>query len=207
MYVSSYVPYNVCFSSNESIADNQLIVLIDRVVDILFFIDIIVNFISSYEDPQTKLPVVKLKHIAKHYIGTWFIIDLITVLPIDLIQDLVTNNENDNLQESNVHIKLARLARLPRIYKILRILRLSKILSVASKGIIQNMIETLNFSFGMIRIIKIISITFFLAHLASCFWYLAATFEDSLFNTWVGARGIVDSDSAYKYFNAFYWAF
>ena len=41
----------------------------------------------------------------------------------------------------------------------------------------------------------------------ACFWYLAATFEDSLYNTWVGARGIVDESVTYKYFNSFYWTF
>ena len=55
--------------------------------------------------------------------------------------------------------------------------------------------------------LKVIALQFFLVHLIACFWYLSATFEDNIFDTWVGARGIVDEKKDYKYFNAFYWAF
>ena len=41
----------------------------------------------------------------------------------------------------------------------------------------------------------------------ACFWYMAATFEDSIWDTWVGDRDIVNREISYKYLNAFYWAF
>jgi hypothetical protein len=47
----------------------------------------------------------------------------------------------------------------------------------------------------------------FLIHLVACLWFLTATLEESLFETWVGAKGLVDADKPYQYFNAFYWAF
>lgn len=55
--------------------------------------------------------------------------------------------------------------------------------------------------------LKILITMFFLVHLMSCFWHMAATLEDNIFDTWVGARKIVDDDAGYKYWNAFYWAF
>ena len=78
---------------------------------------------------------------------------------------------------------------------------------VVHKGTIQNLFDTLNLSLGTTRMLKVIALQFFLVHLVACFWYLSATFEENMFATWVGARGIVDNSRDYKYFNAFYWAF
>jgi hypothetical protein len=55
--------------------------------------------------------------------------------------------------------------------------------------------------------LKVLGFMFFLVHLMACFWFLSASLEENLFNTWVGGRGIVDSDTGYQYFNAFYWSF
>ena len=51
-------------------------------VDCLFFIDIIVNLLSSYDDPDTGLPVISLKKIATNYLTGWFALDLVAVLPV-----------------------------------------------------------------------------------------------------------------------------
>jgi hypothetical protein len=67
--------------------------------------------------------------------------------------------------------------------------------------------NTLNLSVGMIRMLNILSFQIFLIHLMACFWFLFATFEDNIFNTWVGTRDIVDRSTGYQYANAFYWAF
>ena len=56
--------------------------IFDLIVDLLFMFDIFINFISSYEDPQTNLPVISLKKIAWSYITSWFLIDVLSVLPV-----------------------------------------------------------------------------------------------------------------------------
>ena len=88
LYVALYVPYNICFS--ETVLSNEhkghpITWYIDLIVDLLFFIDIPINFLTAYYDPSTNLPVVDFKSIAKNYIGSWFFIDVVTVLPIDMI--------------------------------------------------------------------------------------------------------------------------
>ena len=67
--------------------------------------------------------------------------------------------------------------------------------------------NSLNISVAVIRMLNITLIQFIMVHLMACFWYMAATFEDNINNTWVGGAGIVDSSSGYKYINSFYWAF
>jgi ABC-type antimicrobial peptide transport system permease subunit len=80
LYVASIVPYNVCFNQptdHLTIGD-----IFDGFIDFLFFIDIIVNFISAYEDPASGTLVTDLKKIASNYIGSWFFLDLVAVMPI-----------------------------------------------------------------------------------------------------------------------------
>jgi hypothetical protein len=51
---------------------------------------------------------------------------------------------------------------------------------------------------------------FWTGHLMACFWYMAATLEDNLYDTWVGEKGVVDlveEKKDYVYFNSCYWAF
>ena len=79
-YVVSFVPFNICFDQSIS-TEMTTAGIIDIIVDILFFVDIIVNFLSAYDDPATSLPVVKPKIIAKNYLKFWFWLDLLTVLP------------------------------------------------------------------------------------------------------------------------------
>jgi hypothetical protein len=87
-YVVSFVPFNICFDESVT-TEMTLVKYIDVVVDIFFFIDIIINFLSAYDDPQTSLPVVKYRKIAKNYLKMWFWIDLITVLPFNLLESIL----------------------------------------------------------------------------------------------------------------------
>jgi len=105
-------------------------------------------------------------------------------------------------------LKLARLARLPRLYRLIRILRMIKMLRIFRKSTqFKDWMNTLDFSVGIIRMMNTLGFMFFLVHLMSCFWFMAASLEDNINNTWVGGRDIVDSSPGYKYFNAFYWTF
>ena len=62
IYVATYLPFDVCFNSeNSEFGPSDLI---DIIVDFLFTIDIFINFFSSYLDPITQLPIVKFKLIA-----------------------------------------------------------------------------------------------------------------------------------------------
>jgi hypothetical protein len=58
LYVATYVPFSTCFNQKQGKFDTP-IEFFDLFVDLVFAVDIFVNFISSYEDPSG-LPVVDL---------------------------------------------------------------------------------------------------------------------------------------------------
>lgn len=82
VYVATYVPFSICF--NESNPDSPLSgeEILDMCVDALFLIDIFINFVSAYEDPNTGLPVISLKKISINYFTGWFLLDVLAVMPV-----------------------------------------------------------------------------------------------------------------------------
>lgn len=71
-YTATLVPYKVAFIDDSTLADT----IIDTTVDILFIMDIFVNFFSAIEDSEGKA-IGDCKTIAVTYIKGWFFLDLI----------------------------------------------------------------------------------------------------------------------------------
>lgn len=86
VYVGLIMPYNVCFLPSE-LGNLRFIDILDFVIDIFFFIDIFVNFLSAYDDPLKDVPIIEIKLISKQYIISWFLFDLVAVIPFSLFEN------------------------------------------------------------------------------------------------------------------------
>uniref|UniRef100_A0A668TMN4 Voltage-gated delayed rectifier potassium channel KCNH4 n=1 Tax=Oreochromis aureus TaxID=47969 RepID=A0A668TMN4_OREAU len=113
-YVAITVPYNVCFTAVEiredggSAARNPPSVS-DILVEILFIIDIVLNFRTTYVSTSGQV-VYDARSIYIHYVTSWLSVDLIAALPFDL---LYAFNISVNF---GVHmLKTVRLLRLLRL--------------------------------------------------------------------------------------------
>uniref|UniRef100_A0A3B5MS07 Ion transport domain-containing protein n=1 Tax=Xiphophorus couchianus TaxID=32473 RepID=A0A3B5MS07_9TELE len=107
-YVAVTVPYNVCFTAVEiredgaSAARNPPSVS-DILVEILFIIDIVLNFRTTYVSTSGQV-VYDARSICIHYVTSWLFVDLIAALPFDLLYNF------------GVHLlKTVRLLRLLRL--------------------------------------------------------------------------------------------
>jgi len=66
---------------------------IDIATDILFWIDLIMNFISSYNDEDGK--IVKLRRtIFMNYLKGWFTVDFLSCLPLNYVLDGVVRDKS-----------------------------------------------------------------------------------------------------------------
>lgn len=80
-------------------------------IDILFLADIFINFnLATYNDDMEVIE--DRATIAKDYLKGWFAVDLIAILPFDL------------MASSGESTRLVRMSRLGRIYKILKLIKL-----------------------------------------------------------------------------------
>ena len=69
--------------------------VIDYIVDILFGVDMILNFFVGYEDPELEIVVTNKAVIASNYLRSWFIIDFLSTVPIDSIATSFLVRGND----------------------------------------------------------------------------------------------------------------
>ena len=94
------------------------------------------------------------------YIKTWFFIDLVSVIPFDLI--LMVQGAN----------KLARFTRIGKFYKILRMIKMVRLLKVARvrNNIVKNLSEALKIGVGFERLLLLFIIFIVLVHILGCLW-------------------------------------
>ena len=73
IWTALYLPYRLAFIDQASLP----IFIMECIVDALFLIDVVLNFLTSYYDESNSL-VIDRRRIAYKYLKTWFIIDLVS---------------------------------------------------------------------------------------------------------------------------------
>lgn len=78
MYTATLVPYRTIFIDYEE--KYTFLFFFDMLVDILYSIDLVLNFFMAYEDADKKLET-RLKKIAANYLRSWFMLDCMSCIP------------------------------------------------------------------------------------------------------------------------------
>lgn len=160
LYTATFVPYKTAFLDDTSFP----MIIFESFIDFLFITDIFVNFCSAYE--SKKGIEVSRKKILCEYFKTWFFLDLIGCVPVQLM-------ELDNGGSA----KLLRLARLPRLYRLIRILRLFKMFKLLKYNkTFKKMFDAIKMNSGIMRMISVSVTVVLLVHLCGCAWFLSAKF-------------------------------
>lgn len=92
LYTAVFTPYSAAFFLNELEEEKKHICgytcnplnVVDVIVDVLFIIDIIITFRTTYVNHNDEV-VTHPKLIAIHYIKGWFLIDMVAAIPFDLL--------------------------------------------------------------------------------------------------------------------------
>lgn len=119
----------------------------------------IINFFLVYFDEDKGQWVNTRPEIARHYLSTWFMIDFISIIPIDIIT-LEIPQDGMDLDK----LRLLRIVRLMRLMKLLRILR--------SARIFKRIQQQLGFTFATVALIKFIVAVGMIVHWIACLWNL-----------------------------------
>ena len=90
----------------------------------------------------------------------WFLIDLVSVIPFDII--LYYGNFN----------KVARFSRIGRLYKLIRLIKLVRLLKIAKvrNRIVKNLSEALKIGVGFERLVFLTLLFILLVHVIGCVW-------------------------------------
>ncbi|XP_072431830.1 voltage-gated delayed rectifier potassium channel KCNH8 [Chiloscyllium punctatum] len=149
-YVAVTVPYNVCFIGiDENLPSARSTTVSDISVEILFIIDIILNFRTTYVSKSGQV-IFEARSICIHYVTTWFIIDLVAALPFDLLYAF--------------NVNVVSIVHLLKTVRLLRLLRLLQKLDRYSQH-------------STIVLTLLMSMFALLAHWMACIWYVIGKIE------------------------------
>lgn len=97
----------------EPSSSSSLLRTVEILVDVMFFVDIFINFRTTYVNKNDEV-VSHPRRIATHYLKGWFFIDLVAAIPFDLIFFQSSGDQHTTLTSL---LKSARLLRLVGIVR------------------------------------------------------------------------------------------
>uniref|UniRef100_A0A1I8BEB9 Potassium voltage-gated channel protein eag n=1 Tax=Meloidogyne hapla TaxID=6305 RepID=A0A1I8BEB9_MELHA len=166
-YTAFMVPFNIAFRHRDptplgfkiitslnlfNVKGIDYVILLDSVVDVIFFADILLNFHTTFVGPVGEV-VIDPKAIRHNYFKSWFLIDLLSCLPYDIFYMFKQDDE--------------RIASLFSALKVVRLLRLGR---VARK--LDNYLE-----YGAATLLLLLCAYVLVAHWMACIWYVIGEYE------------------------------
>nr|XP_040056597.1 potassium voltage-gated channel subfamily H member 7-like isoform X2 [Gasterosteus aculeatus aculeatus] len=159
IYTAILTPYSAAFLLNDTEESKRRecgyscspLNVVDLMVDIMFIIDILINFRTTYVNINEEVVSDPAK-IAIHYFKGWFLIDMVAAIPFDL---LIFGSGSD---ETTTLIGLLKTARL------LRLVRVARKLDRYSE-------------YGAAVLMLLMCIFALIAHWLACIWYAIGNVE------------------------------
>ena len=178
----------------------------ELVVDIIFLLDVIVNFRTAYMQrvgANFRLES-DSKKVAMHYATGFFLPDLLGSIPWDIFSSGA---------RANVLWRLPKLFKLLRTMKILSLLGAMSVKHATAFGIIRDFFHP-----GVLKLLKVLFLTLLTSHIASCLFYLVGEQGAEEFS-WISRMEVANSTTSrnltsikhaslsVKYLASVYWAF
>ncbi|XP_028606031.2 voltage-gated inwardly rectifying potassium channel KCNH2 isoform X1 [Podarcis muralis] len=170
IYTAIFTPYSAAFLLHDR--DEQArrfcgyscspLNVVDLIVDIMFIIDILINFRTTYVNCNEEVVSHPAK-IAIHYFKGWFLIDMVAAIPFDL---LIFGSGSE---ETTTLIGLLKTARL------LRLVRVARKLDRYSE-------------YGAAVLFLLMCTFALIAHWLACIWYAIGNMEDKTIG-WLHSLG------------------
>ncbi|XP_012680142.2 potassium voltage-gated channel subfamily H member 5a [Clupea harengus] len=179
-YTAIMVPYNVSFKTKQN---NLAWLVVDSVVDVIFLVDIVLNFHTTFVGPGGEV-ISDPKLIRMNYLKTWFVIDLLSCLPYDII-NAFENVDEDPISDSTgvghmpatthsarnaTRAEDSVLPGLSSLFSSLKVVRLLRLGRVARK--LDHYLE-----YGAAVLVLLVCVFGLVAHWLACIWYSIGDYE------------------------------
>jgi Ion transport protein len=133
--------------------DGKAVGIFNNVIDLLFLLDILVAFRTTFFDIHSGEEVFESKKTAIVYLKSRFFVDFVSTVPVDTISEYIFKTKNKNLSLFST-LKLVRVTRVSR------------------------MIARLNVGREAKHVMKLTQLIFFLVmylHILGCVWFWVVT--------------------------------
>ena len=108
--IAKVTPFEIAFLETKY----DTLFVLNRLVDMGFLMDIVINFRLAFLDKKEGSFVLDKKKIIRHYVRGWFMLDAVSLIPWDLIELLSGSGGN---------LKVLRLLKILKLTKLVRILK------------------------------------------------------------------------------------
>jgi len=174
--------------------DVDLIVFFARMrwISALFWtLDIAVSFVTGIYIES--IPELRLSRIARSYVKSWFILDIIIIVP-EWCMIVVANRIDSEVLSSPITLKATRIIRLVRL---LRLVKLERLLHKMQGEIIKSFSLTLYLGIFNIFFMLVIAV-----HIIACLWFSIGQSPTG----WVTVWNLNDERTPTQYLTAAHWA-
>jgi hypothetical protein len=194
LYCSFSVPYGIAFDSDEPDEDNRVKESFEQVVDVVFMVDIFLNFITAWDNQG--FMVRKFSLIAKNYLRSWFVPDFAGSFPFDKTIAALIDTDARTLQSTTFirGLKLIKTLKLIRAIKFIN--KLEKLKQNEGFEAFGTALTLLSAAFSL----------FFTAHLLGCFYTILLTYEEG--DNWLLSYNpeLASAEISVRYVVSLYWA-
>ncbi len=190
VYVAALVPLRICFSyePRPPTVNNggEFEWWTDLLIDLYFITDIVIQFHTAFVEPTTGKLITDRHEISRSYLRSWFLVDLMSVLPLHYIL-LLMGGKNNGMTPLLSRLRVAESGNetkhVPnfdtKILKLVRFLRIAKLLRLTK---FKGMLVRYEDKFDVIQYIHITATLVISAtaiHFIGCLWYAIGTGEGS----------------------------
>ena len=121
VFTALVTPYEIAFMDGADGINVIALFWVNQIINLIFTFDMVLVFVMPFEG-KDGVWVTSKRELALTYFKGMFIIDLLSVMPFDIVAATTTNDEMGDLKMLRV-LKLFRLLKMLRIFRGLKIVK------------------------------------------------------------------------------------
>ena len=181
LYTAIVTPFECAFHTPPPPCTIDSLFLINRSMDVIFYIDMIVTFRLAYFDGRSGRWVREGRAIAKRYVKGFFIIDLISVIPLWPLAFSKCRDTLGNSGLSNEALGSSGTSSATRSVRLLRLLRLTRLVKASRVllGLLEDLMTTrFEATYANLKLMKLALALCFFSHWQACIFGMSKFFTE-----------------------------
>jgi len=181
------VPFRLAFYFYDDGNKSKLSEYFDLFLDALFVLDILVSFNTGIIDQKTFFLISNRAKIACHYLKSWFIIDLLAVVPFESLIKIFSESDQPGSLDNDITNfgKVAKFSRIYRAIKMVRMFKSAKVITIRHK-LRRTVPRGLRIKVAFERLWLFLVFFFLTVHLQACIWvFVSKALDDQGSTNWV----------------------
>ncbi|XP_065138805.1 potassium/sodium hyperpolarization-activated cyclic nucleotide-gated channel 2 [Paramisgurnus dabryanus] len=199
------IPLDMAFSEDIRGNRHRYWVAFNVFSDIMFCVDIGINFRMGIFTEDGQVPILDPKLIRKDYLKSWFVPDVVAAFPVDIII-VIVDHCNSADTSSLLASKMVRMLMFARILSMIRVLRLPRLMRFYSE--LENVSDiqldvvrrSIRFTFALLMI-------FLIWHWNGCIQFFIPVLDEFPLDCWVTRENLTNSTVGEKYSFALFRTF